>query len=126
MRCSPTALVILLFAALPCAADEITLKDGTKLTGSIVGYEKDSFKVETSYGFALVRKDKVASIVITDAPKKAEEPKPAEKTPEKKETVTAPPPAVATPAPTPEPPMRESVEGNTYTTFACTSRQAGG
>jgi hypothetical protein len=44
-------------------ADEILLKDGTKISGTIVGYEGDSFKVEMPYGFALIRKDKIAEIV---------------------------------------------------------------
>jgi len=55
-------------------ADEIRLKDGSKISGTIVGFESDSFRVETSYGFALIRKDKVADINIS-APKKESEPK---------------------------------------------------
>lgn len=53
-------------------ADEIRLKDGTKITGTIVGFENDSFRVETSYGFALIQKDKVADITITASKKDAE------------------------------------------------------
>ncbi len=70
------ALVLLssLIAAGAASADEIRLKDGTKIIGTIVGFENDSFRVETSYGFALIRKDKVADINIT-APKKESEPK---------------------------------------------------
>lgn len=113
MRRAPGIVVLLLLTALPCPADEIKLKDGTKIIGSIVGYEKDSFKVETSYGFALVRKDKVESIVITDAPKRAEDVKPPAKP---QETAAASRPAPATPVtPPPEPVMRESVDGTTYT-----------
>jgi hypothetical protein len=63
------ALLSLLFPAGALRADEIRLKDGTKITGTIVGFENDSFRVETAYGFALIRKDKVADINIT-APKK--------------------------------------------------------
>lgn len=111
--------------ALPCVADEIKLKDGTKIIGNIVGYEKDSFKVETSYGFALVRKDKVETITVSDVPKKNDEAKP----PEKKETAAAnpkpsapaaasapvtPPAAIRAAAPS-EPAIRESVDGTTYT-----------
>jgi hypothetical protein len=50
-------------------ADEIRLKDGSKIVGTIVGFDNDSFRVETSYGFALIRKDKVADINITAAKK---------------------------------------------------------
>lgn len=53
-------------------ADEIRLKDGTKIIGTIVGFENDSFRVETSYGFALIRKDKVADINITASKKDGE------------------------------------------------------
>ena len=38
----------LLFAAAAARADEIRLKDGTKIIGTIVGFENDSFRVETS------------------------------------------------------------------------------
>jgi hypothetical protein len=55
--------------ATPTRADEIKLKDGTKITGTIVGFEENSFKVKTSYGFAVVQKDQVVSIVVSDAPK---------------------------------------------------------
>lgn len=68
-------------AALVCAflgmlgvaarADEIHLKDGTKIDGTIVGYEGNSFRVQTSYGFALVRKDSIAEIIPGDRPANA-------------------------------------------------------
>jgi hypothetical protein len=48
-------------------ADELKLKDGTKISGTIVGFEENSFKVKTSYGFAVVQKDQVVSISITAA-----------------------------------------------------------
>jgi hypothetical protein len=60
-------------SAVAACADEIRLKDGTKITGTIVGFESDSFRIETSYGFALVRKDMVADISIS-APSKRPEP----------------------------------------------------
>jgi hypothetical protein len=49
--------------ASPLVADEIRLKDGKKLYGVIVGYEDKMFRVKTDYGFVLVEKDKIASIV---------------------------------------------------------------
>src|SRR5256885_4179001 len=51
--------------ALPCLADEIRLKDGKKLYGVIVSYEENMFKVKTDFGYVLVEKDKIASIVPT-------------------------------------------------------------
>jgi hypothetical protein len=63
-------LTLCVFACL-CArialADEIRLKDGKKLYGVIVGYEDNMFKVKTDFGFVLVEKDKIASI-IPDSP----------------------------------------------------------
>src|SRR5262245_60746959 len=46
-------------------ADEIKLKDGKKLYGVIVGYEDNMFRVKTDFGFVLVEKEKIASIVPT-------------------------------------------------------------
>jgi hypothetical protein len=51
--------------AVPCLADEIRLKDGKKLYGVIVSYEENMFKVKTDFGYVLVEKDKIASIVPT-------------------------------------------------------------
>jgi hypothetical protein len=52
-----------LAAALPACPDEIRLKDGKKLYGVIVAYEENMFKVKTDFGYVLVEKDKIASIV---------------------------------------------------------------
>jgi len=52
-------------------ADELKLRDGTKISGTIVGFEENSFKVKTSYGYAVVQKDQVVSISMSDAPKAA-------------------------------------------------------
>jgi hypothetical protein len=49
--------------ALPTFADEIRLKDGKKLYGVIVAYEENMFKVKTDFGYVLVEKDKIASII---------------------------------------------------------------
>lgn len=72
-----TALLLPLGAALlaPLAvhADDLKLKDGSKISGTIVGFEENSFKVKTGYGFAIVQKDQVVSISMSDAPKAAAE-----------------------------------------------------
>ena len=62
----------LALSALACSAraDEIRLKDGKKLYGVIVAYEENMFKVKTDYGYVLVEKDKIASII--PAPTKSE------------------------------------------------------
>jgi hypothetical protein len=46
-------------------ADEIRLKDGKKLNGVIVAYEDNMFRVKTDFGFVLVERDKIASIIPT-------------------------------------------------------------
>jgi len=58
--------------ALPAWADEIRLKDGKKLYGVIVSYEDNMFKVKTDFGYVLVEKDKIASIVPTTPADKPE------------------------------------------------------
>ncbi len=112
----------LLGACAPARADELLLKNGQKIVGTIIGYENAMFRVETEFGIALVRKDKVVSIRITkpDDAKTGESPKaeapqpPAEaakpasealkhgvvKPPEAKLT-SAPAAQVVTPAPSP-------------------------
>jgi hypothetical protein len=84
------ALLSFPFTAGVARADEIRLKDGTKIIGTIVGFENDSFRVETSYGFALIRKDKVADINITATKKEPE--------PNAKSSAPAPPPPATTPS----------------------------
>jgi hypothetical protein len=71
--------VLALFAFCPALrADDLKLKDGTTISGTIVGFEENSFKVKTSYGFAEVQKDQVVSIVISAGAKKKESEKKSE------------------------------------------------
>jgi hypothetical protein len=107
MKLRVPLLAILALLALPWAyADELKLKDGTKIVGTIVGFEESSFKVKTSYGFAVVQKDQVASINLNDGtkltpPAKAD-PTPAAETPKPAEPAKASPAATsisAQPAP---------------------------
>jgi hypothetical protein len=66
---------VLAFCAsgLSARADEIRLKGGRKLYGVIVAYEDNMFKVKTDYGYELVEKDKIESI-IPSAPSGKSEP----------------------------------------------------
>ncbi len=66
-RCLSLLAVVLLVAVAPARAEEFVLKDGTKIVGKIVGYEKDAFRVETSFGIAIIYKDRVERIVMTPA-----------------------------------------------------------
>jgi hypothetical protein len=95
-------LAVVLAAAGIARADELHLKDGTKIVGTIVGYENDSFKVETSYGFAVVRKDRVAEIIPSSpgSPKKESEDSSlrSEKQPPAAETAPSTPGAAPSPS----------------------------
>ena len=104
----PTLLAtIALFAPVAARADEIKLKDGTKIVGTIVGFEENSFKVKTSYGFAVIQKDQVVSISITDASKKPDAERKTDSVAEKPastaKTVNSYSKSAATAAPKPEP-----------------------
>jgi hypothetical protein len=101
----------LCLSATSAFSDEIRLKDGKKLYGVIVAYEDNMFRIKTDFGFVLVEKDKIASIIpMTESASSsasANTTKPA-KAPEKKQipepvtTSAANPPANA--AETADPP----------------------
>jgi hypothetical protein len=85
-RISPFAMLLatlVMVSPRPTQADELKLKDGTKIVGTIVGFEENSFKVRTNYGFAVVQKDQVLSISITDSGKKLDAEKKSEPSAEK-------------------------------------------
>ncbi|MGD1103885.1 MAG: hypothetical protein ABSA59_17685, partial [Terriglobia bacterium] len=112
-RITAGLLVIGVLVGAPAStrAEEIILKNGQKIVGTIVGYEKDMFRVETEYGIALVRKDKVASIQVSkpDAATASPQapPRPATKNIDVKPAqVAAAPEAAPTPAPPPATPAK--------------------
>jgi hypothetical protein len=98
--CVPVLFLALVSTA---RADEIRLKDGSKIIGTIVGYEDDAFKVETAYGFALVRKNSIAEIVPSEPKKPAPAKAPATAAPSEKPdaklTETSAPAAAISPSP---------------------------
>lgn len=57
--------LILLAAGTAAEAEEFHLKDGTKISGKIVTFENDAFKVETSFGLAIIYRDHILRIVFT-------------------------------------------------------------
>jgi hypothetical protein len=70
----------LCLATLPARADEIRLKDGKKLYGVIVSFDDNMFKVKTDFGYVLVEKDKIASIIpVTPGAASGTEAQPAAK-----------------------------------------------
>lgn len=91
-------LAILGFCASAARSDEIRLKDGKKLYGVIVGYEDNMFKVKTDFGYVLVEKDKIASI-IPDSP--------GQPAPAKTDTATKPAATSDAKAAPPEPTQKE-------------------
>ncbi|MGD0404283.1 MAG: hypothetical protein ABSB66_13920 [Candidatus Acidiferrales bacterium] len=97
VRGSFVALVALFSVVSAARGDELKLKDGSTVVGTIVGFEEHSFKVKTSYGFAEVQKDQVVSIVISAVPKKKEPEKKAD--PSADEAVAPEPAAPKTPKP---------------------------
>ena len=78
MKSLVSALALLLVLAASVRADEIRLKDGSKIVGTIVDFENDSFKVQTAYGFALVRKDSIAQIIPSEPARPGEPVRPSE------------------------------------------------
>jgi hypothetical protein len=95
------AALLIAATAFPSRADEIKLKDGKKLYGVIVAYEDNMFKIKTDFGYVLVEKDKIASIVPSAAgsqPTAKKEPPPAAKPPAGTQPKTEP--AVASSADT--------------------------
>jgi hypothetical protein len=106
----PMALVVVLCGVASSAqADEIRLKDGKKLYGVIVSYEDNMFKVKTDFGYVLVEKDKIASIVPST---------PAGETPKNDKTPAAKKDPATDAAPKTEPAVASSAEGTTAATNA--------
>jgi hypothetical protein len=104
-RCELTraiSVAVLAFLAFSPAlrGDELKLKDGTTISGTIVGFEENSFKVKTSYGFAEVQKDQVVSIVISASVKKKEAEKKSEPASNASSAADAPAAKPSKPAPT--------------------------
>ncbi len=97
-RASLIALIAFCAALSVARADELKLKDGTTVVGTIVGFEEHSFKVKTSYGFAEVQRDQVVSIVISAVPKKKEPEKKIDPGTDEAAPKPAPPKPVTAPA----------------------------
>jgi hypothetical protein len=109
-RIAYVAALAFLLPAAALRADEIKLKDGSKINGTIVGFEDNSFKVKTSYGFAVVQKDQVVSITVTNS---AKQPEPDSAKKSDAEAGKKPEPAAAkapVAAPAPPAPKTEKLE----------------
>lgn len=104
---SVIAALALSALAISARADEIRLKDGKKLYGSVVAIEDGMYKVKTDYGYVLVEKDKIALIVPIVTPAKSE-PDPAAK----KDAPQRPSKPNDEPRPKTEPAVATSSNGN--------------
>jgi hypothetical protein len=116
IRVASVASLVLLFVASAPRGDELKLKDGSKVTGTIVGFEENSFKVKTSYGFAVVMKDQVVSITMSD-PAKSTDGKSAAASVASSKTAKPEPPKIA-PAPAATKPADPPASASTATTAA--------
>ena len=69
-------MLVLAFSAsgLTARADEFKLKGGRKLYGVIVSYEDNMFKIKTDFGYELIEKDKIESIIPSTPAGKTEAP----------------------------------------------------
>ena len=112
-RALPIAMLTLLWICSALRADELKLKDGTTITGTIVGFEENSFKVKTSYGFAEVQKDQVVSIVISAAAKKKESERKSEAASDASGATDADPAKVSKSAPAKTPASNSAVSAST-------------
>jgi hypothetical protein len=103
----------------PAPAEEITLHNGQKIVGTIVGFESDMFRVETEFGFALVRKDRVRTISFGTVTSKEAGQKPSEPkspTPAPKPVPSIPQKAPAASSESPKPASPETVKPATAST----------
>jgi hypothetical protein len=112
--CTAALTLALCFAVTAARADEIRLKDGKKLYGVIVAYEDNMFKVKTDFGYVLVEKDKIASIVPST---------PASETPKTDKTPAAKKDPATNAEPKAEPAVASSAEG-TATAKNATAKSA--
>jgi len=88
----------------PVVADDLTLKDGKIISGTIVGFENGMFRLETEYGFILVQKDKVSSVKITGSSVKESSQKSGVRSEANESSVDGPAAAAIAPNPHPAPP----------------------
>lgn len=66
MRRLSWMVAVLLSVGLPAAAEEITLKDGTKIVGHMTGVTLDKLEVETSYGKVQLNRSDVVTITFPE------------------------------------------------------------
>jgi PsbP-like protein len=66
-------LVLLFVAGLPAVAEEVALKDGTKIVGHMSGVTADKVEIETAYGKLQLKRSDIVTISFPEnAPKSAD------------------------------------------------------
>ena len=70
---SITICLLFLTVALPALAEEIVLKDGTKIIGRLSGITSEKIEVETSYGKVQLNRSDIVTITFTENSGKAPE-----------------------------------------------------
>jgi hypothetical protein len=108
-----TSVLALCAIGVSAWADEIRLKGGRKLYGVIVAYEDNMFKIKTDFGYELIEKDKIESI-IPSAPAGKSEPAP----PTKKDAAQHPAKPADDAQPKTEPAVATSTDAATSATNA--------
>jgi hypothetical protein len=104
-------LLAAIFAtALPVKADEIQLKDGKTFYGVIVAYDNGMFKVKTDFGYILIEKSKIASILPNGSESAKAEAKGAKPGSNVPDGNTAKPPSPERSQPAPEPVKSNAVQ----------------
>ena len=74
MRRVVSILLLFLVAGLPAVAEEISLKDGTKIVGHMSGVTPDKVEIETAYGKLQLKRSDILTISFPEnAPSKAPE-----------------------------------------------------
>lgn len=71
MKACIASLSVLLLCAAAVSADEINLKDGSKIVGTVIGFEDNTYKVQTGFGTLTFPKNMIASIIPSAAPSAA-------------------------------------------------------
>ena len=75
MRRFFSILLLCVVASLPTVAEEISLKDGTKIVGRMAGVTSDKIEVETAYGKLQLKRSDIVTISFPEnAPSNAAEP----------------------------------------------------
>jgi hypothetical protein len=72
LRTSVGCCALVIFLSLGAAAEELTLKDGTKVTGKVTAVTGDTFQVKTAYGDIQIPREQILTISFPENERKAD------------------------------------------------------